>query len=169
MRLRIFLAFGSNIGDRIEQLRKAEMMIRLNGMQKDSFSSLYESRPVDVEEQPLFVNAVGCYETRLDPFSLLRTLQRIETEMGREREGRVKGPRCIDIDLLFYGSCVIQTDQLKVPHPAFHLREFVLRPLAELDPAFVPPTMNGRSVEELLALCPDQVSNPVMLDVPPFK
>ncbi len=157
------------MGDRLEQIRLADHKLQLNGVQRRSFSSLYETQPVEVEDQPVFVNAVGCYETLLDPFCLLRRLQQIENELGRERDGREKGPRCIDIDLLFYGNCMIQTNRLKVPHPAFHLREFVLRPMVELDPAFVPPTMNGRSVEELLTFCPDQVSHPVRLDTKTLK
>ncbi len=156
------------MGDRSEQIRLADQKLQLNGVQRRSFSSLYETQPVEVENQPAFVNAVGCYETLLDPFSLLASLQQIEGELGREKGGRNKGPRCIDIDLLFYGKCMIQTNRLKVPHPSFHLREFVLRPMVELAPGFVPPTMNGRSVDELLTFCPDQVSHPVRLNPEAF-
>lgn len=166
--MKVFLAFGSNIGKRIEQIREADHRLGLNGIHRLAFSSFYESCPVEVEDQPDFVNAVGCYETLLSPFELLRCLQQVEVEMGRTRDA-YKGPRTIDIDVLFYGNWVIETCHLKIPHPAFHLREFVLRPLWEVEPDLVPPTMQGRDVEDLLTFCPDQMSRPVCLDSPSIQ
>ena len=88
--------------------------------------------------------------------------------MGRKRD-QYKGPRTIDIDILFYGNWVVETCELRIPHPAFHLREFVLRPLWEVEPLFIPPTMHGHNVEDLLTFCPDQVSRPIRIDSPSLK
>ncbi len=95
-------------------------------------SSLYGCKPMGPQDQPDYVNAVVAVDTLLSPADLLQQLRRIEEMQGRERTGEHWGPRIIDLDLLMYGKQVIDTDELKVPHPGMHERDFVIIPLAEI-------------------------------------
>lgn len=116
-------------------------------------SSFYETEPVEFTEQPWFVNCVVELETRRSAAELMRELLAIEREMGRAREAEVaKGPRSIDLDLLLFGDEVIDTEELTVPHPAMHLRRFVLEPLAEVAPEVVHPVLRKSARELLLEL-----------------
>ena len=126
----VFLGLGGNMGDRREMMRSAVAGIRrvLDGV---AVSSLYESAAWGVTEQPAFLNAVARGQTSLEPLELLDAVQAIESELGRVREQHW-GPRLIDIDILLYGSEVIDEPRLKVPHPYLSQRGFVLRPLADL-------------------------------------
>jgi 2-amino-4-hydroxy-6-hydroxymethyldihydropteridine diphosphokinase len=112
-------------------------------------SSIYETEPQDVTGQPWFLNQVVEAETELFPRQLLARTQKIESELGRKR-GRPKGPRTIDIDILFYGGAVIAAPELEVPHPRIAERRFVLEPLAELAPELRHP-VTKRTVAEMLA------------------
>ncbi len=116
-------------------------------------SSLYATEPVDAPAQQWFLNAVAQAETTLMPRQLLRALGKIEHAMGRRR-GVVQGPRTLDLDILFYGSSVIRTKELQIPHPRLPVRRFVLVPLAELALALRHPALH-KSVAELLAETPD--------------
>ncbi|HEU5263310.1 MAG TPA: 2-amino-4-hydroxy-6-hydroxymethyldihydropteridine diphosphokinase, partial [Gaiellaceae bacterium] len=111
-------------------------------------STLRETDPVGIIEQPRFLNAAVAAETTLRPQELLETLLRIERELGRVRSGRW-GPRTLDLDLLVYGDEIVDEPGLRVPHPRVHERRFALEPLAELDPALVVPEQGA--VSELLA------------------
>jgi 2-amino-4-hydroxy-6-hydroxymethyldihydropteridine diphosphokinase len=115
---------------------------------------MYETEPVDLPAQPWFLNAVAHAETELLPRRLLRTLADIERALGRRR-GVLRGPRTIDLDILLYGSSVIHTRELQVPHPRMTERRFVLVPLAELEPALRHP-ISRTTVAELLAETPDR-------------
>ena len=142
----VFLGLGGNLGDRREMMRSAVAEIR--GVIDDvRVSSLYESAAWGVTDQPAFLNAVVRGRTSLPPLELLDATQAIENDLGRVREQRW-GPRLIDIDILLYGSEVIDEPRLKVPHPYMTQRGFVLRPLADLAAGLTLP--DGSLVGELL-------------------
>ncbi len=146
---RVYLSLGSNLGGRESALRKAVAALGPAGIRVLRVSSVYESEPVDVRDQPWFLNLVVEAETGLSPEELLARTQRVEREMGRVRT-RPKGPRAIDIDILFYGDSVIDSTELTVPHPRMPGRRFVLEPLAELAPELRHP-VTGAAVSEMLA------------------
>ena len=114
-------------------------------------SAFYSSAPIGPGEQPDYVNAVACLETELDATALLDALQEIENRHGRERSIRW-GARTLDLDILLFGSEIIDTARLSVPHPRMAERNFVLQPLAELAPELTMP--DGRSLQALLQQCP---------------
>jgi 2-amino-4-hydroxy-6-hydroxymethyldihydropteridine diphosphokinase len=139
---RAVIALGSNLGDRLKNLRDAVSLLRRAGVAADACSSIWETDPVP-PDQPRFLNAVVAGETPLAPEQLLDTLKRIESEMGRT-EGRRWGPRTIDLDILFYGEISYESERLTIPHPRIAERAFVLAPLAEVisDPL---PVLNMRA------------------------
>ena len=150
----IYLSLGSNIGDREENLRAAIDELPHVGVGITKVSSFYETEPVDLREQPWFLNCVVEAETHFDPFLLLRALREIETKMGSEKLV-AKGPRLMDIDILLYGTETIDTPELQVPHPRMHLRRFVLVPLSEIAPEAVYPGLK-KTVKQLLEETPDR-------------
>jgi 2-amino-4-hydroxy-6-hydroxymethyldihydropteridine diphosphokinase len=147
----VYLGLGSNIGDREGHLRAA--IERLQGVRR--VSPIYETEPVDYTAQAWFLNVVVEAETDLFPMQLLARTARIEREMGRVRT-IAKGPRTIDIDILLYGSSVVQSEKLMIPHPRIAERRFVLAPLADLAPELRHPLL-GRTIRELLAEAPQQI------------
>jgi 2-amino-4-hydroxy-6-hydroxymethyldihydropteridine diphosphokinase len=146
---RVFIGVGSNLGDREFLIRKAIESLRdLPHTVVARVSSLYDTAPVGVEDQPAYLNAVVWLETSLLPRELLWQLLLIEKRMGRVRTQRW-GPRPIDLDLLFYGREIIDEPDLTVPHPEAHRRAFVLIPLAEIAPEFIHPG-TGEPIRKLL-------------------
>jgi len=145
----VYLALGSNLGDREARLREAVARLEAAEVRILRRSPVFETEPQDLRDQDWFLNAVLEAETALFPMQLLARTQEIEREMGRRR-GRVSGPRSIDLDILLYGNFVIRTPQLEIPHPRMTARRFVLEPLAALAPDLRHP-VTGRSVRELLA------------------
>ncbi|MGH7900526.1 MAG: 2-amino-4-hydroxy-6-hydroxymethyldihydropteridine diphosphokinase [Thermodesulfobacteriota bacterium] len=142
-----FIGIGSNLGDRIRNCRNAIRAIKdIAGIK--SISSIYETEPVGIEDQPDFINCVIRIETDLIPTDLLTKLLGIEKDLGRERSV-IGGPRIIDLDILFYEDRVLEYGNLIIPHPRAHLRRFVLEPLNEIDPELVHPGLNA-SVSKLL-------------------
>jgi 2-amino-4-hydroxy-6-hydroxymethyldihydropteridine diphosphokinase len=150
----VYIALGSNLGDRVENLLLARERIASPHVRLTRASSIYETAPRDMIDQPWFLNQVVAAETTLFPRQLLARLLRIEHEMGRERTV-AKGPRVIDLDILLFGDTVIHAAGLEIPHPRMAERRFVLEPLAELAPALRPPR-NSHTVEELLSKVMDQ-------------
>ncbi len=142
------------MGDRWRNLGEARAQITACGLRILRESSIYETAPRDVFEQPWFLNQVLECETDLLPRVLLAKLQKIEREMGRKKIVP-KGPRLIDIDILLVGSSIIATENLQVPHPRMAERRFVLESLAELAPELRHPITN-RSVREMLVDVSDQ-------------
>jgi 2-amino-4-hydroxy-6-hydroxymethyldihydropteridine diphosphokinase len=151
---RVYLSLGTNLGDREASLREALAQLGAAGIRILRVSSLYETEPRDVPDQPWFLNAVVEAETKLFPKMLLARTQGIEQAMGRKKT-RPKGPRTIDTDILLYGNSVIDTETLVIPHPRMHERRFVLEPLAELAPELRHPATR-RTVREMLAGVQDQ-------------
>ena len=143
-----YLSLGSNLGDRAANLRAALTQLEAAGVFL-AVSAFYETQPVDVPEQPWFLNCVAVITTEKSPRELLELALKIEAEMGRVRM-RHKCPRNIDIDLLLFGDRLIDEQGLKIPHPAMHKRRFVLEPLAEIAPEARHPQL-GKTAKELLA------------------
>jgi 2-amino-4-hydroxy-6-hydroxymethyldihydropteridine diphosphokinase len=151
--MRTAVALGSNLGDRLENLRAARRQIpNLTDAQPPVLSSpIYETDPVDCELcAPKFLNAVVEFGYNGDPLRLLKKLESIEESLGRPREHARNISRKIDIDLLYVGDTRINDQQLELPHPRMHLRKFVLQPLADIRPELILPGQT-KTVRELLA------------------
>ncbi|HEV2295475.1 MAG TPA: 2-amino-4-hydroxy-6-hydroxymethyldihydropteridine diphosphokinase [Tepidisphaeraceae bacterium] len=140
---RAFIAIGANLGDRAATIRSAlETLDRSDGVDVVRVSTLIENPAVGgPAESPPFLNGAAELSTTLNPHALLARLLDIERSLGRERRQRW-APRTIDLDLLLYGDEVIQTNNLTVPHPLMHERDFVLAPLAEIAPDVVHPLLH---------------------------
>ncbi|WP_295803095.1 2-amino-4-hydroxy-6-hydroxymethyldihydropteridine diphosphokinase [uncultured Microbulbifer sp.] len=148
----VYIGLGSNLAHPVEQLRSAlTAMEAIARTRVDTCSAFYSSAPIGPGEQPDYVNAVARLETDLDAIALLDALQAIENQHGRERSIRW-GARTLDLDILLFGSDIIETPRLSVPHPRMTERNFVLQPLAELVPDLTLP--DGRSLQKLLQQCP---------------
>jgi 2-amino-4-hydroxy-6-hydroxymethyldihydropteridine diphosphokinase len=144
----IYLALGSNLGDRSANLRAA-ITAMPPGVHVIQESPVYETEPWGLADQPLFLNMVLKAETSLGPVELLQQLKLLEAGLGRQPSVRW-GPRLIDIDILFYADLVLEIKGLVIPHPHLHERAFVLVPLADLAPDLLHPVF-CKSVRDLLA------------------
>src|SRR5215467_5642925 len=151
----VYLSLGSNLGDRAANLRSA--IERLGSLGKVvELSSFYETEPVEVTDQPWFLNCAVKLDTEKMPRQLLAAILALEREMGRHRT-QYKGPRPIDIDILLFGNSIVATADLIVPHPAMQDRRFVLEPLNEIAPDLRHPKLQ-RTIRELRdALPPGEV------------
>ncbi len=152
MRKSVYLSLGSNVGDRQAHLDTALEKLRRLGTVA-AISSFYETEPVEVRQQGWFLNCVIKLETEAMPRQLLKRLLDIEQSMGRRRT-QAKGPRNIDIDILLFGSSVVEAKGLTIPHPAMHERRFVLEPLAEIAPEVRHPVLKKTARELRDALSP---------------
>jgi 2-amino-4-hydroxy-6-hydroxymethyldihydropteridine diphosphokinase len=145
----VYLSLGSNVGEREVHLARARERLMAEDMRITAASAIYETEPRDAPDQSWFLNQVVAVETSLFPKQLLMRTQKIEQALGRVRN-RPKGPRTIDIDILFFGGVIVSTPGLEIPHPRLTDRRFVLEPLCELAPEMRHPR-TGRTVREMLA------------------
>ena len=151
--MKVGVALGSNLGDRLQNLRAARQAVDgLPGVASSiSSSSIYETEPIDCEPGAAqFFNAVLEFKYKGGALDLLRNLKKIEAELGRAGTRRRNVSRNIDIDLLYFGETMISNQELQLPHPRMHLRRFVLQPLADIHPDLVLPNQT-KTVRELLA------------------
>lgn len=152
-----YLLLGTNLGNRVNQLLQAEVLISQHCGTIAQTSSIYETAAWGLQNQPNFLNKVIKVKTKLTASELLTTILQIEESMGRKRTIKM-GPRVIDIDILFMQNFNhISTPNLTIPHPAIAQRRFVLTPLVELIPEYIHPTLK-KTMQQLLQQCPDQLS-----------
>ncbi len=144
----VLLGLGSNLGRRQDHLRRA-LTALAERLEITATSPVYETAPMYVTDQPLFLNMVVRGETEMAAAALLAWLKSLEARLGRTASVRF-GPRAIDLDILFYGRDVVATPTLTIPHPRLAERAFVLRPLADIAPCWTHP-VTGRRVDEMLA------------------
>jgi 2-amino-4-hydroxy-6-hydroxymethyldihydropteridine diphosphokinase len=149
----IYISLGTNLGDRMVNLRLARAALPPD-IQVIVYSSIYETEPWGYPDQPSFLNQVVKAQTSLSAPALLAALKVIERNLGRRPTFRY-GPRLIDLDILLYGTLVLDTPMLTIPHPRLMERAFVLVPLAELSPDLVHPIL-GKTIREVLSQVGDQ-------------
>ena len=143
-----YIGIGSNLGEREENCLRAIELLTHEGIVVKKRSSMHETEPWGVKDQPRFINMVVEIETEIVPQRLLQVLKTIEQRLGRVDISRW-GPRSIDLDIIFYDDLVLLDEGIQIPHPMMHLREFVLKPLSEIAPEQVHPLLK-RSVKDLL-------------------
>jgi 2-amino-4-hydroxy-6-hydroxymethyldihydropteridine diphosphokinase len=157
--VRGYLGLGSNVGDRLANLRAARDMLPAHGVTVLAASSVYETEPQgEVLDQPDFLNACLAIDTELAPEELLDACKAVERELGREPGGRRHAPRPIDVDLLLLGDIEYSSERLTLPHAEVISRRFVLEPLLELDPDLTLP--NGTRAADALPAVMDQDVRP---------
>lgn len=156
----VYLCLGSNKGDRVGYVQQSTSLLGgVDGISIIRTSSLYETEPWLEVDTTWYVNAIVEIKTSLSPQALLSECQRIEKQLGRNREAEGHhGDRTIDIDILFYGKEIIDEENLKIPHKFFHQRAFTIVPMLELNPDFIHPELN-KSVSDLH----EELENPEMV------
>lgn len=142
--MNVYISIGSNLGDRLKNIRKALNMFKKNKEIKiKKISSIYETEPEYLKKQRKFFNCVIKLTTFILPEKLLPILQNIENKLKRKRTIKY-GPRTIDLDILLYGNKIYSTENLIIPHPLMHKRAFVLVPLAEINPDIIHPVFKNK-------------------------
>ncbi len=144
----VYIGIGSNLGEREENCRRAIALLIKEGMKVTRLSSMIETEPWGVSNQPEFINVAIKAETVLNPHELLSLLKKVESEMGRV-PGIRWGPRIIDLDILLYDDLAMKTYEIEIPHPGISERDFVLKPLAEIAPDTIHPLLK-KSMAALL-------------------
>lgn len=149
----VYILAGANLGDRRRNLEQGLASLQEAGLKITKKSSCFETEPVGFREQPWFLNMAIEAETVLPALQLLDICQGIELALGRTRSFP-GAPRVLDLDILFYASCIIETERLVIPHPRAAERRFALQPLAQIAPAYVHPVLR-QTIGSLLASCRD--------------
>ena len=150
------ISIGSNLGDKLENCRRAVSALdRIDHTTVSACSRFYKTAPVDYLDQEWFVNAVVKIDTGLNPLELLEALKDIQRRAGRVHDPIRFGPRIIDLDVIFFDDEIIDTPDLKIPHPRLHKRRFVLKPICDIDPAIVHPVFQ-KDVQSLLNQLTDE-------------
>ena len=159
MNTEIYLGLGGNLGDPPTTFQKALKLIG-EFTQVTKVSKLYKSKPYGFVDQPVFYNAAAQLSSNLSPLDLLAQLQEVEKQLGK-KVVRENGPRVIDLDLLVYGEEVINLPELTLPHPGILGRDFVLKPLTDLNPILTHPEWNGQSLQSAM----DQLKECFLIEV----
>ena len=157
-----YISLGSNLGDRILFLKEARNFIKSNIGNIIVESKIYETAAWGNTNQPNFLNQILETETKLSPKQLLEACLNIEKKLGRTRV-KIWDQRTIDLDILFYDKHIVQHENLTIPHPYMHLRNFILVPMNEIAPDFVHPVLEF-SMSQLLEKCPDTLETSVFFD-----
>ena len=152
---KVYLCLGGNVGDSRQYLNQAITLISSRMGIVVMQSAVYQSEPWGFNAEQMFLNQAVMVETELEPHAVLESCLQIESELGRTRSGNGYEPRTIDIDIIFFGSRIINQPDLQVPHPLMHQRNFVLLPLYEIAPEFVHPVF-GKTIRQLFAECDDK-------------
>jgi 2-amino-4-hydroxy-6-hydroxymethyldihydropteridine diphosphokinase len=147
------LSLGSNVGDKLKFLSLSKTLICKKIGPILLSSSIYETEPWGVDNQDTYLNQVISVQTNLSPYELLDNIHEIEKDLGRIREIHY-GPRTIDIDILYYGTNILNTETLKIPHPDIQKRRFILVPLSEISPQMCHPLLK-KTNQELLDIVKD--------------
>jgi 2-amino-4-hydroxy-6-hydroxymethyldihydropteridine diphosphokinase len=154
----VYIGIGSNLGNRQKNCSRAIEMLETRGIFVKKRSSMYETKPWGVADQPQFINMALEVETELEPYHLLRTLKDTEREIGRGETFKW-GPRIVDMDILLFDDLFLQDNSLQIPHPLMHKRDFVLKPLCEIAPEKIHPLLKVR-ICDLLKELEKSKSNP---------
>lgn len=145
----VYLSLGSNLGIRDANLKRAVELLHSPELRVVRISPVYETAPLEMPDQPWFLNIVVAAETTLTARELLARTREAEKGVGR-KPAAPKGPRKVDIDILLYGTESVDEEDLKIPHPAMRERRFVLEPLVDVAPELCHPA-DGKPIRELLA------------------
>jgi 2-amino-4-hydroxy-6-hydroxymethyldihydropteridine diphosphokinase len=154
--MKYILSLGSNISNRDDNLSRSIELMADSGITIIKASSVYESEPVGKKTQSWYLNQIVEIDCEVDPLSLLHVLKKIEKNMGREEKG-TNAPREIDIDIILAEGTILNSEELIIPHPKFHTRNFVLLPLKEISPDNIHPLFN-KTIEKLWKESKDRTS-----------
>jgi 2-amino-4-hydroxy-6-hydroxymethyldihydropteridine diphosphokinase len=168
MYVQSFLQLGTNKGNKLENLENAMQAIKLEIGNVVSISSIYETEPWGYQDNETYFNQVVKVRTHLKPNELLKTCMGIEKILGRVRTRNEYESRTMDIDILFYGNEIIKTEELIVPHPRLHERNFVLSPMVEIESDFIHPIFQ-KTINELHKICKDTTWIKLKKNLPPNK
>jgi len=149
----VYLLLGSNEGDRTDWLNRAIEQLQDTCGPVTKRSAIYETAAWGIEDQPSFLNMALCIDTELQPLALLKQINTIEANLGRQRTLKW-GQRTLDIDILFFNNDIIDLPELKVPHPEIQNRRFALVPMHEIAAELIHPA-NHKTITELLKECKD--------------
>lgn len=150
----VYLLTGGNLGNRFENLNKAEDLVSKKTGKITGKSSLYETEPWGFRHELNFLNQVLKIDSLLDPFEVLEEIFNIEKTLGREKSSSTYTARIIDIDILFYDDIIIDSNKLIIPHPKIQERMFILTPMAEISPDFIHPVLK-KTIIQLKNECSD--------------